>query len=87
MLDELNTNVQNVSAKAASNELISRENQAEIAKLQKSEKLQKSSNNNGGPPSTPKVINNNLNWWEKKLIKRTYILIAVIIYKFASCNI
>lgn len=61
LLDELNTNVQNVSAKAASNELISRENQAEIAKLQKSEKLQKSSNNNGGIPSTPKVINNNLN--------------------------
>lgn len=61
LLDELNTNVQNVSAKAASNELISRENQAELAKLQKTEKLQKSSNNNGGSPSTPKVINNNLN--------------------------
>ena len=35
LLDELNTNVQNVSAKAASNEIISRENQVELAKLQK----------------------------------------------------
>ena len=70
LLDELNTNVQNVSAKAASNEIISRVNQVELAKLQKSEKLQKSSNNNGGLPSTPKVINNHLNWWEKKLIKK-----------------
>ena len=34
MLDRLNNDIQNVSAKAASNELISRNNQAQIAKLQ-----------------------------------------------------
>jgi len=37
LLDELNTNVQNVSAKAASNEIISRNNQAEIEKLKKNQ--------------------------------------------------
>jgi len=34
LLDRLNNDIQNVSAKAASNELISRNNQAQIAKLQ-----------------------------------------------------
>jgi len=37
LLDELNTNLQNVSAKAASNEIVSRNNQAEIAKLRSSD--------------------------------------------------
>merc|ERR1712018_940548 len=36
LLETLNNNVQNISAKATSNEMLSRANQAEIAKLQKS---------------------------------------------------
>ena len=43
-LNDLNTNLQNVSVKAASNELVSRNNQAEIAKLRQS-------NNSGSLPN------------------------------------
>jgi len=43
-LEDLNTNLQNVSVKAASNELVSRNNQAEIAKLRQS-------NNSGSLPN------------------------------------
>jgi len=49
LLDELNTNLQNVSAKAASNEIVSRNNQAEIAKLRSSD------------ASLPTNVKNNLN--------------------------